>query len=1638
MEGTDGVSTAITDTDGFATVSGVLLGQSYAVSVTAAGRTVYPASFAISALAADETILFRASQTEAGTLVGWGLDSRGQATAPAGLGRVVRMAAGEGHSAAVRADGTVAAWGVNGYGQTDVPTDLASVVEVAAGQQHTVALKSDGTVVAWGDNRNGQTDVPGGLTGVVEIAAGGEHTVALRADGTVVAWGRNAYGQTNVPGGLSDIVEVDAGGSYTVARHADGAITVWGSNSEGQANVPAEATNVMQIAAGGSHILALRADGTVVAWGYNTTGQTNVPGGLADVVEVAAGGLHSVALKADGTATAWGFNAYGQTDVPAGFAYGTSVAAGSHYTLALVMEPIDVAVRLLDGAAGLAGATVTLSGPDGNAAATTDAGGQALFEDVSAGGPYTVSVMAPGRTVYPTTFAIADLMSSEGLTFRAVPVEVGHPVVWGSNEFGQLNRPAGLTGVVEVAAGTFHTLALHADGTLSGWGDNRTGQAVIPAGLTDVAAAGAGGFHNLVLKTDGTVTAWGWNDHGQTDVPAGLDGVVDVSASVYHSAALRADGTVYAWGNNGAGQTDVPAGLDDVVDVEVAGGFTVALRSNGTIAVWGENNYGQANIPVGLTDVVQIAAGDRHVAALRSDGTVVAWGDDANGQTSVPAGLTGVVRVTAGARHTAALKEDGTVVAWGDDGYGQATVPAHLSQVVGISGGGDHNGALTLAPPLVVTVRDGNLPLVGATVSVSGDASSSATTDAEGRATFDNTSGLAPGGSYAVSVAMEGRRFAPATFAIPALVDDASLVFHAVPDRAGAVAAWGRTEEGQLDVPPELTDAVQISAAMHHTVALRADGTVAAWGDNYYGQTDVPADLVDVAQVSAGHRHVLALKAGGTVTAWGINAWGQLNVPAGLTGVAQVAGGFAHSVALRADGTVSAWGFNDSGQADVPPGLADVVQVDAGHSFTIALRADGTVAAWGDNYYGESTVPAGLADVVQVAAGNRHVLALKADGTVVAWGGNWAGQSYVPEGLSGVVHVAAGGAHSLAVRADGTVVAWGEVAEGQSEVPTNIAEAWQVAAGEGHSVALVETAAFTVTAYVNDGTAPVESATVTLTDGSGSQSLTTGTDGLAAFAGLATGTPFTLSVAMEGATFIPSTLSFASLSQDQAVSFVRTAATDGDTGGTVTVATTTAVTAETGGTVPLSGGGSLVIPEGSLSGTTSVVVGTFDEPPAGAVISGVLYYFGPPGTTFDPPATLTVPYDPASIPEGVTEEDLQLVRFDEATGTYAVVTPSTVDTDANTITAAVSTFSGYGAGFPTGLPIAVADVALPLDPQAVNTQVSASAFFSDPALAGPYTASWDWGDGTTSAGTVAATGTPGTYAVTGSRTYEAPGVYTVSLTVTNGIGGTGAALYQYVVAYDPDGGFVTGGGWIDSPPGAYPANPDVTGKANFGFVAKYKRGQSTPDGNTQFQFRAAGLDFRSTSYQWLVIAGPQAKFKGFGQVNGGGDYGFLLSAVDGEVNGGGGEDKFRIKIWDRSDSDAIVYDNQLGAPEDAEASTVLGGGSITIHGGQSGHGGSNKSVAAEALPEAFELRPAYPNPFSRTATIRFGLPEAAEVTLVVYDVLGREVARLAEGEREAGWHEVRLNERGLASGVYVARLTTADGFHQTQRLTLVE
>jgi len=238
----------------------------------------------------------------------------------------------------------------------------------------------------------------------------------------------------------------------------------------------------------------------------------------------------------------------------------------------------------------------------------------------------------------------------------------------------------------------------------------------------------------------------------------------------------------------------------------------------------------------------------------------------------------------------------------------------------------------------------------------------------------------------------------------------------------------------------------------------------------------------------------------------------------------------------------------------------------------------------------------------------------------------------------------------------------------------------------------------------------------------------------------------------------------------------------------------------------------------------------------------------------------------------------------------------------------------------------------------VNTTVNFTNSFSDNC--GVQSTQWKFDTNTSPV--LLISGTSGT-SIT-SYKFTIVGVYMVTNSVTDACGniGTcsmvGASDPAMVVIYDPNGGFVTGGGWFMSPvadPTLYPnltQYMSVSGKANFGFVSKYKAGATVPTGETEFQFQEGNLNFHSSSYDWLVVSGALAQYKGSGTINGVAGYSFMLTATDGQVSGGGGVDKLRMKIWNTTTS-VIVYDNKAGADDSMSSAntTAIGGGSIVIH-----------------------------------------------------------------------------------------------------------
>ncbi|MGW4161463.1 RCC1-like domain-containing protein [Streptomyces sp. NPDC004788] len=360
--------------------------------------------------------------------------------------------------------------------------------------------------------------------------------------------------------------------------------------------------------------------GPVVAWGANNTGQLGDGSTTDSAVPVRTGhsrrttGIdggvnHSVALHSDGTVWTWGLNSDGQ-----------------------------------------------------------------LGDGTNTGSTRPVQVCAPGRTA-PCTAFLTDVVAVAAGAFHNLALRSdGSVVAWGDNEYGQLgdstttsrNTPVQvcarsatapcatfLSGVTSLDAGSWHSLAVHADGTVSSWGLNSSGQlgdgsddfqksVPVQVALTGPAAGSVagGGSHSLALLTDGTVRGWGHNFFGQlgdgtatgTNTPvqvcapgqtapcaAFLTGVNQISAGGDHSVALlnlQNQQSVVGWGDNRAGQ------LGDGTFNHQQNPIPVRACATGQTAP----------CSAFLTGVNEIAAGSEHTLAVASDLTALGWGSNANGQ----------------------------------------------------------------------------------------------------------------------------------------------------------------------------------------------------------------------------------------------------------------------------------------------------------------------------------------------------------------------------------------------------------------------------------------------------------------------------------------------------------------------------------------------------------------------------------------------------------------------------------------------------------------------------------------------------------------------------------------------------------------------------------------------------------------------------------------------------------------------------------------------------------------------------------------------------------------------------------------------------------------------------------------------
>jgi len=276
------------------------------------------------------------------------------------------------------------------------------------------------------------------------------------------------------------------------------------------------------------------------------------------------------------------------------------------------------------------------------------------------------------------------------------------------------------------------------------------------------------------------------------------------------------------------------------------------------------------------------------------------------------------------------------------------------------------------------------------------------------------------------------------------------LPFPTRPNVSGKAVVWGRTWEGQTNIPTNAQSGV-CAVAGHYglSVALKTNGTIVVWGSNSViptgigtypfstitnaakvgvfsgslgllstdGKLATMADgyegpmltISNVVDFSMGLGFRIVLKSDSRVEVYGNNTYGsnKLAIPSGaLTNVKAVAAGTYHAGVIDKNGKVIIWGPDwptGSNPLNVPVGAqTNVASLSIGWGHAVALKNDGSIIAWGYNDYGQLSVPqeAQSNNVVGVVADESHSAALLNDGRIIVWGYNGYGQKSVPSGVS--------------------------------------------------------------------------------------------------------------------------------------------------------------------------------------------------------------------------------------------------------------------------------------------------------------------------------------------------------------------------------------------------------------------------------------------------------------------------------------------------------------------------------------------------------------------------------------------------------------------------------------------------------------
>ena len=965
---------------------------------------------------------------------------------------VIQISAGSNTMHVLKKDGTVWSWGRNdcgeyGDGTTVSKEDLTpsqmikvtNVMQIAAGNLHTAVLTAEGTVWAAGRNSDSQlgfvynnkenTSTPRemqGLSEVKEIACGEYNTLMLQKDGYAYGVGENSDGQ------------LGTGGATTITSPTYMKNSKTGYSLSGIKHI-ASAGRLLMVTTGENGIYVAGAADHAQNFTESTTKRTTLYQTQTDKKVLAMACTRNISYQTgliiDEKGRTWtvGYDGQGQvgqgapehTTKPVNITK-TKISLAENGMISLNQKGDKYQLKHTE-IVGLSFLTNKLLDEDivyssmDNEVATVDENG--VITAVGEGTTY-IKVKDQNNEVTNAIKVSVTIKNNEtqpkvvggGYYFAALKGN-GTVYTWGYNGSGQLglgdtnNRTeptqTNMKAVIDIAAGTDHTLVLKADGTVWATGLNNYGQ--LGNGTTE----NTNTFQQVKLNENGDY----------------LENIVSIAAGYTASYAVTAEGEVYGWGRNDDGELGIGSKSSEINEL-----YPVKMKK--------------------VSKIIQIVAGANHAIMLDADGNVWSTGYNSSGQLGIGntdiqvqpkqmTSISGVKEIAAGTNHSIMLAENGYVYSVGNDSNSQL----------------GNGNSTNISTPTYVRNTSGNLVSDAKHVKAGGDSTYiSRKKDTEGKSQgmyvigYNNYGQLFTQNTTTQPYAKEVEKNLDILEIAPTQYSTALIV-----DGEGNVYTVGYDGQGQLGngIYENTKNKICISnIQVKVTSQIINYQNVGENSEKILAKTTIGFNLIkeniegSTYEFKTLDSEVATVDDQGTVTATGIgttnikvhdtttDSWNAVKVNVnGSENKAQpkVVGGNCHYAALKGNGTVWTWGYNGNGQlglgdtnARTEPTQAkaekiledgtkeeelitDAIDIAASYNHTIILRADGTVWSTGYNQYGELGTgdteerkiftqvkgPNGegiLENIVQITTGYYTGYALTTNGEVYGWGSNRYGE----------------------------------------------------------------------------------------------------------------------------------------------------------------------------------------------------------------------------------------------------------------------------------------------------------------------------------------------------------------------------------------------------------------------------------------------------------------------------------------------------------------------------------------------------------------------------------------------------------------------------------------------------------------------